>query len=181
MNSRTLLLVFVCVAKPVFSKSMLKHVADKKSRLEGSLRIVDEKSYTLVASAIASVDKEIILSTFSFKHQFQHEFQILQSSEQMDMLKNFAYHLRRCGRLQNSMLLSYDLPTCQTLLSSGIPCILDRAAPRPEDLPGMFLSEGCICRGYATVAVAQHRLAKVPKPDELIHLPLPGIAKPKIW
>ena len=114
----------------------LRHLTGHNHMSESSLYFVDRKNYAQVASAIASSDKEIILSTISLQHA-----QSLHSNEQLlDMFRNFAHYLHKCGRLENSIMISYDAATCQALLSSGILCFVDRAAPRPRSLPGVGLN-----------------------------------------
>lgn len=53
---------------------------------------------------------------------------------------DFAAHLwqslREVGRMENAIMLSYDLHSCQTVIARGIPCFLDRWSKQPSELPG---------------------------------------------
>ena len=54
---------------------------------------------------------------------------------------DFAAHLwqslREVGRLENTVLFTYDLHTCQGIMARGIPCFLDRWSTQPSQLPGL--------------------------------------------
>ena len=142
MKLRTLLGMLIVWARPVILRQRPGYLSGAEiSSPTGGFYVLDRKNYGRFASVIASNNNEIILSTLSFQHdQSDHTKEQL-----MDMFKNFAYHLHRCGRLQNSLILSYEPLTCRELLSSGIPCLLDRAAPSPDDLPGSFLTKTVWC------------------------------------
>ncbi len=93
---------------------------------------VTPENYASVAAVLASPQREIILTALSFTHKGQaHE------QEQLDFVKNFALHLHRLGRLENTMILSYDNQTCNAMQQhAGILCFVDQAAPPVESLPG---------------------------------------------
>ena len=99
--------------------------------LEDGLYYIDRDNYAQIVSAIASPAKEIILTTLSFQHEGSDH-----SEDQLELMKNFAFHLHQNHRLQNAFIVSYDHKTCQMLLTAGIICFMDHAAPPPATLPG---------------------------------------------
>lgn len=102
-------------------------------RLQSGLYFVDRQNYAQIASVLASTRKDILLTTLSFHHQGADH-----TADQLDLMKNFAYHLHDISRLQNTLIVSYDQATCKALHSAGILCFIDEAAPHPETLPGKF-------------------------------------------
>lgn len=100
-------------------------------RLQSGLYFLDRQNYAQIASALASSRREIILTTLSFLHEGADH-----TTDQLDLMKNFAYYLHDISRLQNTLIVSYDPATCKALHSAGILCFMDEAAPHPETLPG---------------------------------------------
>ncbi|KAK9826644.1 hypothetical protein WJX74_007660 [Apatococcus lobatus] len=109
---------------------------DSLPRLYNGLCFVDRQNYAEVASALASPRKEIILTTASFQHEGADH-----STDQLDLIKNYATYLHDVSRLQNTFIVSYDQATCKALHSVGILCFMDEAAPHPDVLPGQYAQE----------------------------------------
>lgn len=76
---------------------------------------------------------EVMLTTFTLTHHGQ--------SDDKSVIRacHIWENLREINRLNNSLLITYDLHTCQLLWKSGIPCFLDRFLPQPSNLPGIYL------------------------------------------
>ena len=99
---------------------------------EDRLFYVTPENYASVAALLATPQREIILTALSFTHKGQEHIQ-----EQLDFTKNFALHLHRLGRLENTLILSYDNATCRIMQKyAGILCFVDHAGPPVESLPG---------------------------------------------
>ena len=94
---------------------------------------MDSDNYGQVAATLASAGGRIILTTISFVGLNDTQLQ-----EQIDTTKNFALHLQEVGRLDNTLILSQDLETCQRLDEVALPCFIDRASPTADRLPEQY-------------------------------------------
>ena len=93
-------------------------------------------NYELMANLIGSEEHLIILTTLDLNYHGEEH-----SGDQLAHMRNFAYHLNSIGRLRNTLIVSYTEATCRLLLSVGIPCFVDRIAPKTEELPKRLRSE----------------------------------------
>ena len=84
----------------------------------------------LMANLHATDQNELLFTTYTFTHNRKY------SKEAVHMARHLWQNLREIGRLQNTILISYDLHSCQVLTEHGIPCFLDRWSRQPDDLPG---------------------------------------------
>ncbi|KAK9867433.1 hypothetical protein WJX84_001399 [Apatococcus fuscideae] len=100
------------------------------------LLYLTQTNYELIANLIGSEERLIILTTLELRYRGEEH-----SGDQLAHMRNFAYHLNSIGRLRNTLTVSYTEATCRLLLSVGIPCFVDRIAPKTEELPKRLQSE----------------------------------------
>ena len=84
----------------------------------------------LMANLHATDQNELLFTTYTFTHNGRY------SKEAVHMARHLWQNLNDIGRLQNTIIISYDLHSCQVLTEHGIPCFLDRWSRQPDDLPG---------------------------------------------
>lgn len=94
--------------------------------------IDSEASAKSMAALHATGKKELMFTTYSFTHEGNFHPDALNS------VVHIWENLRRIKRLNNSIIISYDLQTCQVLWVNGVPCFLDRYLPQPSELPGQY-------------------------------------------
>lgn len=95
-----------------------------------------DSNYQHVADIIAGDERVIILTTLDLSFRGGDH-----TEEQLNHMKNFAYHLNHTDRLRSTMTVSYTEETCRLLLSVGIPCFVDHISARPETLPARLQEE----------------------------------------
>lgn len=93
-------------------------------------------NYGSIVKRIAADERRLILTTLSISYRGQNN-----SENQLDHMRNFAYHLHKLNRLENTLIISYETETCATLLSESIPCFVDQVATRPDELPSRLQEE----------------------------------------
>ncbi|KAK9834700.1 hypothetical protein WJX74_007976 [Apatococcus lobatus] len=129
-------------AKQLFSKENPAQFLPGEETLRNPLCLT-ESNYQQVADTIAGDARAIILTTLDLTFQGKDH-----SREQLDHMKNFAYHLDRVDRLQNTMTVSYTEETCRLLLSVSIPCFVDRLSPQPDTFPERLQGETAVFAKY---------------------------------
>ena len=93
----------------------------------------------LMASLHATDQNELLFTTYSFTHNSEY------NKEAIHPARHLWQNLREIDRLNNTIIITYDLHTCQVLTEHGIPCFLDRWSRQPGDLPGAI----SLCRAAA--------------------------------
>ena len=111
------------------SKSDSTHVVDGEETRCKPICLT-KSNYQHVADTIAGNERVIILTTLDLSFRGGDH-----TEEQLNHMKNFAYHLNQTDRLRSTMTVSYTEGTCRLLLSVGIPCFVDQISARPEALP----------------------------------------------
>ena len=94
-------------------------------------------NYAAVAAKVASPQRQILLTTVDISYHGRSD-----PARVLGYFRSFAYHLATppVARLANLLTLSYSPDTCRALVrEAGIPCFVDRAAPR--DLPGAHAAQ----------------------------------------
>ncbi len=141
MRRRAVCLLLTAAFVLFDSLSECRRIPKKFPLTDNGLYYVDRQNYAEIALSIASSHKEIILTTLSFQHEGGNH-----SVDQLAIIKNFAFTLNQVKRLQNTFILSYDHATCRAVISAGVLCFVDEAAPQPDTLPGAaLLSDLFLC------------------------------------
>ena len=76
---------------------------------------------------------EVMFTVYTVNHEGTY------SELAEDLAAHMAANLMEIQRLDNTMLLTYDVDTFYRLWEKGIPCVLDRFSTQPQDLPGLHL------------------------------------------
>lgn len=93
--------------------------------------VIDTAEDAMKMAALYATDhRELLFTTFNLNHG--GEFR----PEGTDMARHFWENLREIRLLNHTILITYDLPSCQIMWDIGIPCFLDRWLPQPDTLPG---------------------------------------------
>ena len=110
-----------------FHKSQTKHHYKCRSFI---LRTEPEAERILAAYA---TEENQIMFTTSWNHR--SEF----SNDTLEKVLHIWESLRSVGRVQNAVILTYEMETCQVLWAKGITCLVDRLQSQPPELPGECL------------------------------------------
>lgn len=117
--------------------------------------IETEDDAKALAKLHATRKKEILFTTYTFSHKRAYSYEAINAA------KHMWENLREIGLIPNTILLSYDLHSCQVLWEHGIPCFLDRYLRQPDDLPG----QSCLVQpllGCALIVVRENRQSEGP-------------------
>ena len=86
---------------------------------------------------------EVMFTVYTVNHENTY------SELAEDLAAHMAANLMEIQRLDNTMLLTYDVDTFYRLWEKGIPCVLDRFSTQPQDLPGLHFIHNrayCFCK-----------------------------------
>lgn len=120
------LLAVLCTCTATAASSL----GDASSTQQSALLELNSANYQLVAEAVASPQRELLVTTVDLAYKHMHE-----PDRVLEFFRNFAHHLSEVNRLHNTLILSYTTETCALLMGIGISCFVDRAAPQRQDLP----------------------------------------------
>lgn len=92
--------------------------------------IETEQDAKKMAEQHATAKGELLFTTYSFSHRQSYSYDAIYWATHM------WANLNETGILNHTIVLSYDVHSCQVMWEHGIPCFLDRFLPQPSSLPG---------------------------------------------
>ena len=81
----------------------------------------------------ATASLEVMFTTYSFTHKGHY------THDAINQARHVWESLREVGRMNNAIMITYDVHSCQVMWEDGIPCLLDQYLPQPDQLPGDLL------------------------------------------
>ncbi|KAK9816940.1 hypothetical protein WJX72_007222 [[Myrmecia] bisecta] len=107
------------------NRRLLQEGADQQQVLP---LVLTKRNYRRVMEMIATPGRQIIYTTFVMDGE----------QRQLQETRNFMWWLKKIGLMNNTIIISYDAPSCDLLAENGLPCWIDRAAPPVDMLKGQY-------------------------------------------
>ena len=109
---------------------------DGNLKNEDKLLYLTPGNYEHMVKTVAGAGSLVVLTTLSVFYRGAEN-----TDTQLQHMKNFAYHLQSCGRLENTLTIAHDVKTCTLLNDVSIACFVDKVGPKLSQLPERLQGE----------------------------------------